>query len=106
MTNVLISLQKPPFQWKKGDGDYLRAFYDIILPIAMEYQPQITFISAGFDSGLGDPLVSFSRCIYKVSSMEDVLDFFPFFHQPLPFSASARICQPFSPVHPQLLAKS
>ncbi|KAL5262113.1 hypothetical protein ACHWQZ_G007722 [Mnemiopsis leidyi] len=41
---------------RKGDGDYLQAFYDLILPLASRYQPQLVFISAGFDSGLGDPL--------------------------------------------------
>ena len=46
------------FQARKGDGDYLRAFYDLILPIALEFQPELVFVSAGFDSGLGDPLVS------------------------------------------------
>ena len=41
-----------------GDGEYLAAFRELIIPMASEFQPQLTFVSAGFDSGAGDPLVS------------------------------------------------
>ena len=41
-----------------GDGDYLSAFHQVILPIAREYNPQLVLVSSGFDSGRGDPLVS------------------------------------------------
>ena len=45
--------------WNKkgmGDTDYLLAFDNILLPVAEEYQPELILVSAGFDSGKGDPL--------------------------------------------------
>ncbi|XP_042483376.1 histone deacetylase 15 isoform X3 [Macadamia integrifolia] len=39
-----------------GDNDYLFAFQHIVLPIAFEFSPDITIISAGFDAARGDPL--------------------------------------------------
>ncbi|KAG9456774.1 hypothetical protein H6P81_001282 [Aristolochia fimbriata] len=39
-----------------GDGDYIFAFQHIVLPIAKEYSPDLTIVSAGFDAARGDPL--------------------------------------------------
>lgn len=39
-----------------GDNDYIFAFEHIVLPIALEFAPDITIISAGFDAARGDPL--------------------------------------------------
>lgn len=39
-----------------GDADYMLAFHRIVLPIAYDFKPDLVVISAGFDSGLGDPL--------------------------------------------------
>lgn len=39
-----------------GDNDYIFAFQNIVLPIASEFAPDITIISAGFDAARGDPL--------------------------------------------------
>ncbi|GAA0142120.1 histone modifying enzyme [Lithospermum erythrorhizon] len=39
-----------------GDNDYIFAFQHIVLPIASEYAPDFTIISAGFDAARGDPL--------------------------------------------------
>ncbi|KAJ9567395.1 hypothetical protein OSB04_003361 [Centaurea solstitialis] len=39
-----------------GDNDYIFAFEHIVLPIAYEFSPDITIISAGFDAARGDPL--------------------------------------------------
>ncbi|KAF5200832.1 Histone deacetylase [Thalictrum thalictroides] len=39
-----------------GDSDYLFAFQQIVLPIASEFAPDLTIISAGFDAARGDPL--------------------------------------------------
>ena len=47
-----------------GDGDYLSAFHQVILPIAREYNPQLVLVSSGFDSGRGDPLVSSALSLY------------------------------------------
>ena len=40
-----------------GDAEYMSAFYQIIMPIAIEYQPELIIVSSGFDSGEGDPIV-------------------------------------------------
>ena len=39
-----------------GDQDYLFAFQNIVLPIARQFEPDITIVSAGFDAARGDPL--------------------------------------------------
>ncbi|XP_057770563.1 histone deacetylase 15-like isoform X3 [Salvia miltiorrhiza] len=39
-----------------GDNDYIFAFQHVVLPIATEFDPDFTIISAGFDAARGDPL--------------------------------------------------
>ncbi|KAJ7548788.1 hypothetical protein O6H91_07G027000 [Diphasiastrum complanatum] len=39
-----------------GDGDYINAFLHIVLPIARQFSPDLTIISAGFDAAIDDPL--------------------------------------------------
>ncbi|XP_057416013.1 histone deacetylase 15 isoform X2 [Lotus japonicus] len=39
-----------------GDNDYSFAFQHVVLPIASEFAPDFTIISAGFDAARGDPL--------------------------------------------------
>ncbi|KAI5302641.1 Histone deacetylase hda1 [Ascosphaera pollenicola] len=39
-----------------GDGDYLYAFQQVIMPIAYEFDPDFVIISAGFDAAAGDEL--------------------------------------------------
>jgi acetoin utilization deacetylase AcuC-like enzyme len=39
-----------------GDAEYMQIFEDILEPIAMEYKPDIVFVSAGFDIYYQDPL--------------------------------------------------
>ncbi|KAJ7956592.1 Histone deacetylase [Quillaja saponaria] len=39
-----------------GDNDYFFAFQHVVLPIASEFAPDFTIISAGFDAARGDPL--------------------------------------------------
>ncbi|THG99948.1 hypothetical protein EW026_g2521 [Hermanssonia centrifuga] len=39
-----------------GDADYLHAFQSIVMPIAMEFAPELVIISAGFDAADGDDL--------------------------------------------------
>jgi len=45
--------------WNGGpmtDSEYLLAFFNVILPIAYEFNPDLVFISAGFDAAINDPL--------------------------------------------------
>lgn len=39
-----------------GDADYIHAFQSIVMPIAMEFAPELVIISAGFDAAKGDDL--------------------------------------------------
>jgi acetoin utilization deacetylase AcuC-like enzyme len=39
-----------------GDGEYLRIFDDLLLPIARRFKPEFVLISAGFDAHFRDPL--------------------------------------------------
>ncbi|KAJ7901911.1 histone deacetylase complex protein [Mycena olivaceomarginata] len=39
-----------------GDADYIHAFQKIVMPIAMEFAPELVIISAGFDAAEGDDL--------------------------------------------------
>lgn len=39
-----------------GDNDYIFAFQNVVIPIAHEFSPDFTIVSAGFDAARGDPL--------------------------------------------------
>jgi len=39
-----------------GDADYILAFLKIVMPIAVEFSPELVIISAGFDAAEGDTL--------------------------------------------------
>ncbi|KAM3380311.1 histone deacetylase 15 [Capsicum galapagoense] len=39
-----------------SDNDYIFAFEQVVLPIALDFNPDFTIISAGFDAARGDPL--------------------------------------------------
>ncbi|KAF9529381.1 histone deacetylase clr3 [Crepidotus variabilis] len=39
-----------------GDADYLYAFQKVIMPIALEFAPDLVIIAAGFDAAAGDEL--------------------------------------------------
>jgi acetoin utilization deacetylase AcuC-like enzyme len=48
-----------PFAPGAGNEELIGAFRDDLLPAAREFQPDLTLISAGFDSRVDDPLGSF-----------------------------------------------
>jgi len=39
-----------------GDGDYISAMHQVVLPIAYEFAPDMIIVSAGFDAARGDPI--------------------------------------------------
>lgn len=45
-----------PFPFSAGDKAYLRAFDEIVMPIARQYRPQFILASVGYDGYLGDPV--------------------------------------------------
>ena len=50
-----------------GDPEYLMAFFNIVLPVALEFDPQLILVSAGFDAGVGDPVCGYEVWIYFLS---------------------------------------
>ncbi|KAJ9072758.1 Histone deacetylase hda1 [Entomophthora muscae] len=42
-----------------GDNDYLYAFHKVVMPIAMEFNPDLVVVAAGFDAAMGDPIGEF-----------------------------------------------
>lgn len=45
-----------PFPGGFGDAEYLEAFHAVVAPLALEYEPQLILVSAGFDPHRRDPL--------------------------------------------------
>ncbi|KAJ7329645.1 hypothetical protein JRQ81_015819 [Phrynocephalus forsythii] len=44
--------------WNKtgmGNSDYVAVFLHVLLPLAFEFDPELVLVSAGYDSGIGDP---------------------------------------------------
>ncbi|EXJ55243.1 histone deacetylase 6/10 [Cladophialophora yegresii CBS 114405] len=39
-----------------GDGDYIYAFQSVVMPIAVEFDPDFVIVAAGFDAAAGDEL--------------------------------------------------
>ena len=39
-----------------GDGDYMYAFQSVVMPIAIEFDPDFVVVAAGFDAAAGDEL--------------------------------------------------
>ncbi|XP_073475851.1 polyamine deacetylase HDAC10 [Aquarana catesbeiana] len=38
-----------------SNGEYIAAFFHVLLPLAFEFNPELVLVSAGYDSGFGDP---------------------------------------------------
>lgn len=38
------------------NGDYMEAFDKVVIPIALEFEPSLVIVSAGFDAAEGDPI--------------------------------------------------
>ena len=55
--NVNILLKSPG----KGDEEFLLCFSNIIIPILMEYNPELIIVSAGFDAAEDDIVGNFGK---------------------------------------------
>ncbi|KAM5172015.1 polyamine deacetylase HDAC10 [Mantella aurantiaca] len=49
------NLNLPWNQIGMSNGDYIAAFFHVLLPLAFEFNPELVLVSAGYDSGIGDP---------------------------------------------------
>jgi len=45
-----------PLTPRKGDGDYVRIYQELLAPLALEFRPQLILVSAGFDPHHDDPI--------------------------------------------------
>src|SRR6185436_12656112 len=45
-----------PLPEAMGDGEYVRIYREVVLPIGRAFDPQLVLVSAGFDPYAGDPL--------------------------------------------------
>ena len=45
-----------PLPGGQGDSEYLAVFHQVLLPVAVEFSPQLILVSAGFDAHRDDPL--------------------------------------------------
>ena len=52
-----------PLPASTGDADYLKVFQEILTPIALEYNPDLIFISAGYDAHWMDPIAGMNLSI-------------------------------------------
>ncbi|XP_056429723.1 polyamine deacetylase HDAC10 isoform X2 [Hyla sarda] len=50
-----FNINLPWNQIGMGNADYIAAFLHVLLPVAFEFNPELVLVSAGYDSGIGDP---------------------------------------------------
>ncbi|XP_066490018.1 polyamine deacetylase HDAC10 [Tiliqua scincoides] len=50
-----FNINVPWNQVGMGNSDYLAVFLHVLLPVAFEFDPELVLVSAGYDSGIGDP---------------------------------------------------
>ncbi len=55
-----------------GDAEYLRCYRQVCAPLVRRFQPQLIFVSAGFDAHFADPLAQMlvsTRGYYEIASL-------------------------------------
>ena len=56
-----------------GDEEYLRAFNEVLVPVARRFQPQLILVSAGFDAHWADQLAMMSVSVKGFAQMVKIL---------------------------------
>jgi len=56
-----------------GDEEYLRAFNEVLMPVARRFQPQLILVSAGFDAHWADQLAMMRVSITGFAQMSRIL---------------------------------
>jgi acetoin utilization deacetylase AcuC-like enzyme len=56
-----------------SDGEYLRAFNEVLVPVARGFQPQLILVSAGFDAHWADQLAMMKVSIKGFAQMVMIL---------------------------------
>jgi acetoin utilization deacetylase AcuC-like enzyme len=52
-----------------GDREYLQIFRDVIVPVGIEYRPELILVSAGFDAHRNDPLGGMELTAFGYAAM-------------------------------------
>ncbi|NHJ32286.1 MAG: histone deacetylase [Asgard group archaeon] len=60
-----------PLPMEIGDKEYLTALDRIIIPVVREYNPEIIFVSTGYDGLLGDPYGYLGQSVYGFQVIMD-----------------------------------
>jgi acetoin utilization deacetylase AcuC-like enzyme len=64
-----------PLPLEIGDKEYLSAFDRIIIPVVREYNPEVIFVSTGYDGLLGDPYGYLGQSVHGFQKiMERITD--------------------------------
>jgi acetoin utilization deacetylase AcuC-like enzyme len=61
-----------PLPFGCGREEYLRAYREVVAPLVRRFQPQMLFVSAGFDAHFADPLAQMrldTRSYYEIASL-------------------------------------
>jgi histone deacetylase 6 len=58
-----------------GDAEYVAAFLRVVMPVAYQFNPDLVFISAGFDAAIGDPLGGFNVSPNGFAQMTKMLSY-------------------------------
>jgi acetoin utilization deacetylase AcuC-like enzyme len=56
-----------------GDEEYLRAFEEVLVPVARRFEPELILVSAGFDSHWADPLAMMRTSVQGFAQMAMIL---------------------------------
>ncbi|NWF77070.1 MAG: histone deacetylase [Chloroflexi bacterium] len=56
-----------------GDEEYLRAFHEVLVPVARRFQPQLILVSAGFDAHWADQLAMMQVSITGFAQITKIL---------------------------------
>jgi acetoin utilization deacetylase AcuC-like enzyme len=56
-----------------GDEEYLRAFHEVLVPVARRFQPQLILVSAGFDAHWADQLAMMRVSVEGFAQMVGIL---------------------------------
>ena len=55
-----------------GDGDYRRAYREVVEPIGRSFDPELVLVSAGFDAHRDDPLAGMGLTGHGFAELMDV----------------------------------
>lgn len=61
-----------------GDGDYMAAMLELVMPVSLMFNPELVLVSAGFDAAVNDPLGGMMLHVKK-ADLNIVVGYLPIF---------------------------